>query len=506
MRSRLSYAGKFIPELVQQSNEDNDCIAIENSFTFPDQTTKQTLIAQWSQEEFTEIFSAVLAGAMLISPDTYINTVDTFSRIIFCMPDLCELIAACIDNDESATALSLQQFLARNGYSRDFDNVDNAYPVLNSTQTGENLLSGVPCTEPHLMAISRGLVRELNESTEDLLEIIEIITNPVELTEIVADQIPVAGMSIAFVAWIQDTLAETYTASYTQAVEDEIACALFCEAIDDCDLSLDDMIAVYQSLMDEIVPPDNVNDVVSLLEWAAGLGLTVTTATVAAFHYLLLQLLRFGAGIEGFEGMTSLKSTILSLASEQDFSYTECDCAPSETPTDYWMIRQNFSLGLGSWQLQQGSQQSGGILSNFNTGGVNQLVLAINDLGATFECKAAGTITQRRGSTGNGGGDVDRIRAFPSINTGGTPQDICYNAFILCNTNNCGSQEEVFGGGTQPAQSIQVYCRDNGNYSAGTNFVLLREIVVYGLCNTGQVKPPQAVYVNSIPAAGNLFD
>jgi len=507
MRKRLSYAGQFIPELVQQSNDENDCISIDNMFSFPDETTPQTLIAQWSQQEFTEIFSALLAGAMVISPDNYINTVDTFSRIIFCMPDLCELIAECIDNPESATSVSLQNFLNRNGYSKNFSDVTDVSPIVTSIESAGNLLpDGFDCNEPNLMAISRGIVRELNETTEDLLQLIELVTNSVELAEIVAQYIPVAGIYVEFAGWLQETFGELYQGSYTDAVEDEISCAIFCAALDECDLSLDSLMQAYFDLSVDVLSWPDTSSALAILTWMTSLPTTLGITIVTAFHWGILALMRFGGGFVGFVGIGDLKGTIKQLAGMTDYSFDDCDCAPAETPTDYWMIRTDFNLGLGQWTLTQGTLQKGGIASTMNGGGVNQAVIQIDDLGASFQVKSAGTIAQRRGATGNGGGDQNRIRAYPAINLGGTPQDISFQSFITCNTNDCDYQEEVFGGGYQPAMSIQCYVRDNGNYNAINNFVKLRELVIYGLCNTGQVKPAMAVYVSSIPAVGNLFD
>jgi hypothetical protein len=81
-----------------------------------------------------------------------------------------------------------------------------------------------------------------------------------------------------------------------------------------------------------------------------------------------------------------------------------------------------------------------------------------------------------------------------------------YVNFINCNTDDCRSEEHIFGGGTQPCRSIWATVRDVGTFNPSTNYVKLEKIVVYGLCNTGQVKPPQAVYIDAIPLAGDFFD
>lgn len=423
-----------------------------------------------------------------------------------CMP-ICEAIAACIDDPESATSASLLNYLSRNGYSPNFSDADNAYPLLTPSDQATNLIpSDFDCSDPQLMALSRKIVQELNQSTEDLLQVIELVTSSVELAEIITQYIPAVGIYVEFASWIYDTLVEFYQASYDQAVEDELACALYCIALVDCELSLDDILSVYESsFIAEIDPPSSVADVLSILEWASSVELAIGLETVAMFHWTVLQLMRFGGGLIGFVGISDLKSTIKSVRGWTDYSYEDCECAPTETPTDYWMIYQDLSLGSGQWTIQSGNgiQQADGIMSQSSSGN-NQVVLEIADLGASFSTKAAGVLNQRRGSTGNGSTDFDRIRAYPSASLGGTPQDIAYNAFITCNTNSCTTQEQLAG--TQPARSLIAIMRDGGNVNYPTNFVKSLKLVVYGLCNSGQVKPPQAVYIDTIPAVGTYFD
>lgn len=417
---------------------------------------------------------------------------------------ICQQIADCIDNDESATAQSLQQYLARNGYSRNFHDVTNVNSIVTEAEQNTSLLpAGFSCDEPRLMAISRGIVDELNESTVDLLQVIELVTSSTELAEIVTQYVPVVGIYVELAGWLQNTFAEVYEASYNQEVEDAIACALFCAGIEDCDLSLDDIMNAYAELAVDILEFPDTNDALAVLTWITEIPAIVGITIVTAFHWGVLALMRFGGGLKGFVGISDLRSTIKQLSGLKDYSYDECDCAPEETPTDYWMIYTDHEVsGAGVWDLLAGTLVSGGILSA--AGNPNVAALVINDLGGSFAIKAAGTLEQRRGTTGNGSTDFDILQAYTETNLGGPNVQVMYVNFILNNTNDVTSQEALAG--TAPAKSLRFRVSDGGSLAYPTNFSILRKSVVYGLCNTGQVKPAMATYIDAIPAEGTYFD
>jgi hypothetical protein len=499
----LSYPLRF--PLVNAGETPNDGTPQQISWPDIPNDERINVTIQVSLDEYVALASSVDVGRDIAYGDDTELIWWIWNRAI--IMDICTQIADCISNQESATSQAIQQWLQNNGYSANFRDVSNAYPLLTPSAQAENLIpSDFDCSDAQIMALSRKIVQELNQSTEDLLQVIELVTSSVELAEIITQYIPIVGIYVEFASWIYDTLVEFYQASYDQAVEDELACALYCIAIEDCELSLDDMLSVYESsFVAEITPPSSVADVLSILEWASEVELAIGLETVAMFHWTVLQLMRFGGGLQGFVGISDLKSTIKTVRGWSDYSYEDCECAPTETPTDYWMIYQDFSLGSGAWTIQanNGIQQADGIMSQTN-GSITAVVCRIDDLGDSFACKAAGVLNQRRGSTGSGSQDYDRIMAFPGTNLGGTPQDIAYHAFIECNANDCTTQEALTG--TQPARSIRLQAVNGGAQNYPANFVKSLKLVVYGICNTGQIKPAQAVYIDSIPPAGTYFD
>lgn len=424
-----------------------------------------------------------------------------------CMSGICEVIADCIENNENVEA-ALAAYLMNSGYTPNFRDIDNAMPIVTGTQmTGGILPDDFDCVDPKIMGVARGVVQEINQSTEDMFEVIELVTNSVELAQIITQYIPVVGVYVEFVAWLQNSLAEYYSASYTQAVEDEISCAIYCEVQGDCFLSLERLMLVYADIAESAFTLPTDYDARELLEWASSLVLTIDTATVAVFHWIVLAMMRFGGGMQGFVGISDLKSTIKSLAGREDYSYEDCDCAPAQTPTDYWKIYADLTLGTGAWTIQSpnGEQTPDGVTS-VGTGSINQVVLRLLDLGAKFKCKAGGVLVQRRGSTGNGSTDFHDMKGYADPNISGSSGTIMNTSFITCNTNDCTTQKVVNVGYEPNSQSVQLVCRDGGKRDYPTNFLTVRKVVLYGFSNAGQVKPPMAVYVDSIPPVGEFFD
>jgi len=420
----------------------------------------------------------------------------------------CDDMVDCL---ETSTALqdAFEAFLLANGFQRSGNAAQPTDVTMTTTASAENLLpSGFACEEAAMMAIARAIVQELDAATTDFWQEIELFTNPAEVTVITTDGIPVVDTLNnvpAFIDWAVQTLQEQYVASYDQEVEDELTCAIYCAMRTDCELTFDILLDTYKTFATaEFSAPPTDNNFQSLANWALGLVLTVSTGTVATWHYILLEAMRYGSGtLFNLAGLTSLKSLIAQYASYRDESWVNCDCAPAETPTDYWMIFQNFSQGIGAFYLDFGTQVDNGFMSAA-FGAQARLNVEINDLGATFPIVAAASAEQRRGSIGNGTNDFRRIANFPNVNQGGTESVMLAEGFITCNTNDCGNG--VILTTPQNGRSLRWSYGVDGAQAYPTNFVTCLKLVVYGNCNTGQVKPAQAVYVSSIPATvGDLF-
>lgn len=417
----------------------------------------------------------------------------------------CEQVQDCIETDEGVLTALISQMTA-NGFSPSGNALESTDVTLTDAQKAGNLLpEGYSCEPPQAMATARKIVQEFNEASNDFFESVETITNAAELGVITTDGIPIADTlnNIAeFVDWLIQTMREIYQASYNQEVEDELTCAVFCAIMSDCSLSYDDLLNVWETYADPSVAfPENTDDFQELVDWATSLTLTISTGTVATHFYLLTQAMKFGSGtVFEIAGLTSLKSIIGMTVGYFDQSYTECDdCPTEEDPTDFWMIYENFETPSGIFDVFQGTSVGNGIRTA-TSGSFNQAVVQIDDLGDDYVIVAMAMRNNRIGGSGSGTNDVVSFRRFPDPNQGGTLSTFFSAGFL-------GNAYDRYDGFiyappnmSQTGQSFDLILRVSGTLLFPTRFGDIREAVMYGLCNSGQVKPPQAIYVDAIPS------
>lgn len=486
--------------------DDAEAIA-DSQFTWPttDNDERVAVVIELSLNEYIGIATCVDVGRDIAFAEDSLKLWWIWNRIISTMT-LCDQIAECVSSNQAVIDAITSAMLAQ-GFGQNYGTGTPPKPQITAEQSSGNLLpSGTDCENyPKLMGMSRGIVRALNSSTVDLLEIIEYVTNDTELTAIVSENIPVIGGAIgsaaAFANWLQETFSEAYAAAYTDAVEDTLACAIFCYMVDNCTITLDALIDIYVS-EGGISEPDDINDIFSIIDWAINLTLDLSIFTVAAFHYLILLFLRFGGGLADFVGIGSLSEIIKSSYGFTDYSYDDCDCTPVPDPTDYWMIYQDFSVGLGAFVLTQGEQVSGGIQS-ITVSGNSQIQVRIPDFGGTFVIRAGGQINQRRGSNGNGSNDTARMSAWSGADVTGTEYITQNQAFITCETNDCNWQAE--GTPSPVAQSFRILDKLTGATNVPNDFIVLRSAVIYGEADGLGQKPDMAVWVDTLPAPPDLF-
>lgn len=500
---QLKYPDNRVLYLVQELSDRFDDLVELAPLPFTDMTTRQLICFMLNNKEYTQLLSAVSTGADLAYPDLSHELQLIFMNPVEGGAMSCEDVADCIDTSEDVLNALLNQ-LIENGYAPNPESANSPLlPVINATSQAGNLIEDITdCSIPEKdMSIARAIVRELHESTLDAFELFELQTNVAEATGITLGFIPAAGTGknlVDFVNWVLETLVETYQAAYTQSAEDEIACAIFCHMQDECSLSYDDLLTIYEDIGSLTIPSlDNIEQV---LQFAIDTAITVDTTGVAIWHYHMLQMIRFG---ETFGvSFNNIKQAMIAASTMRDYTYEDlCDCT-SETPTDYWMIYQDFRVGMGDWTIFRGTITADGVQSATN-GTRNDAQVRINDLGADFGIVACGVDTQARGHIGNGTNDFITGRVYENANISGTERVVSSVSAIVSNTNDVvWEQVQVT---PQSGESMMVSCAGSGTLLYPTRFVTIKRVVWYGNCNVGQVKPPMAVYVSSIPTVGNLF-
>ena len=153
-----------------------------------------------------------------------------------CMELDCNDVLACITNPETGImqaiidSVSLQtaeQFRA-NGQS----------------QSGLIFGSGVnpACDLDILWGGIRSVIDLANDNNIDVLQILEVVTNPFEFVQevilgIFGVELPIIQSIVDWIGWVQDNILENYEAEITTAYLNEVMCDLFCLTQDSCQLS-----------------------------------------------------------------------------------------------------------------------------------------------------------------------------------------------------------------------------------------------------------------------------
>jgi len=415
----------------------------------------------------------------------------------------CTDVADCIET-EGVVQEAITESITNNGFTPNpsTDTTQLPPPSLTPAQKSENLIpEDFDCiAQPQMaMGIARAIVKELHESAEDFFEAIEYATNAAEAVAMGADLIPVFGKAAAsaleFVDWVLDTMKETYQAAYTQNTEDELACMIFCHLQESCELSIDDLIALYEDKGSITIPP--ADDINSIMTFMIGVTLSADIITVAIFHYQVMRLLAWG----NFAGLSAvyLRSIINSNVSASDYTYeTLCDdCVEPDDPTIYWKLILDFRVSQHNtakvtWNgnPNDGDWQGNGYEANAVNVSTTNVAFGYPDLGGSFVINAVAQQSVRRGSDGNGSNDIVQQLLFPNANYGGTSVAFGNQGSITANTN------EVMTGlsssaSVTVARSVQFRARVNEN--AQTGKLRVYKVAIWGKPNAG-VKPYRSVW------------
>jgi len=503
---KLSFKDRWLLQLQEVVETD---VSLDNLATFEDQTTPKMLHVEWSQEMYTRIISCMTVGAELAYPFEAQQIYYDFLRIMNGTGMTCEDVADCIESNSDVLSALLQQ-LSANGFAPGGNSgVDGATNVtMSPSHSADNLLpSDYVCSDNQLMATARHIVQAFDGFVQDFFDQVEFLTNPAELVDITTDGIPVAdslGNIAAFTDWMIQNVREFYLASYDSAAEQEIACAIYCAMVVDCELTYDMLVSILDELqVVEYPSPSDTADFAAIAEWAMGLDLSVGVATVAAFHLLIALAMKFGSGtVFEMAGLVGLKTVIGGSVGLLDTSWTECDCA-EETPTAYWMLYNDFRIGTAGVRVGAGTPGSNGIQATSLVSGSYWSGISWDDLGATYAIRNAAIDEQRYGSAG-AATDSNFCDAYSGVNNTGTNINIGTRNNIASNGNSIVTEYDHHLTPVN-ARSVRWVGRDTGTPVVPTNFERMIRVVVYGSAGASDTKPPGSVWVDALPTTGNYF-
>lgn len=268
-----------------------------------------------------------------------------------CM-DYCQIIADCISGGGPA-ADAITNHITNLFSDPDFlDEVASnmglpGYPMSDAVAS-TNLIG--PCGDTDvLFGQIRGLVDELHNRNQALFSLMEVATNAIESASILVDQIPIFGAAAGVLDYadkLREDVVENYNSQFTTTLNgyrDQLSCAILCKALENCRLSWDDLIDLFEARLSASIALDAIAEglVIFLL---AG---SVTGSRVADFS-MYQQLLALRA-INQYGKTYHIKDFALIVkinADNPDPDWAlldDCDCV--EVPTD----PECFDFGESAW-------------------------------------------------------------------------------------------------------------------------------------------------------------
>jgi len=93
---RLAFDDRFVERLIQEIT--NSCSpVVSDKIVFPDHTTPVKFVVEMNEQEFTEVFSALLTGADLTYPEKSHDVTWHLLRQLECPVSICDDIIACLE-------------------------------------------------------------------------------------------------------------------------------------------------------------------------------------------------------------------------------------------------------------------------------------------------------------------------------------------------------------------------------------------------------------------------
>lgn len=350
----LSFENRFRDELTEIVTEPCEILPLDEQVSLSDTGTFLSLKLTLAQ--FTELYSAIRIGAGIIYPDTFRQIEINFLQMVTCMT-LCEqIIADCMTDAEFMQALS--DALLPYGIGGGGGIGTNVpIPAINNSDVS-GLSPG--CSTSEQYGVAYALVDAFHVMATDMFEVIEVLTNDLELAGELIDNIPglniVVGLVVDVGNWVQDTIGENYASSYTVTTHEEIACQIYCFTQGTCQITIDDLRTSYRFFLEAFNPPSQGSPLADYLDWLIAVTSGISTVQfVALIHLMILEFIVrgstfFGGSIRLLEiaGQTSTPITPPMSCTCDNFQCQVFDFTISEYST-YWQSHTGVPGNQALW-------------------------------------------------------------------------------------------------------------------------------------------------------------
>lgn len=280
-------------------------------------------------------------------PEVNIEIAGLFARALLgssfgeCMD--CEGVALCIVEsgtvqqaiaDAISQSLLIQQAIIQQvtNYGSGLPGQPLTEPQAQIDTLPTNVKIGEVCDNDALWGAVLYLTQSANRAIEDFFQQIETLTNPVERGQLAATAVPAVGNYIALVPALVDQIAaelsEGYTAAYTETLEQQIACQMFCIAQLNCSLSIEQIIDIFAADLGEL----DISDFAVVMTLLTT-GVLVGNQIVYAGFLLYFAALKFGqqfGDVLGLRPLTDLMGLGADYLASDNWA-TLCDCPDVET-------------------------------------------------------------------------------------------------------------------------------------------------------------------------------
>lgn len=312
LERQLAFKDRFVKELTQVL-EMGDCSGSPLVLS----EGVNTIILDLTEEQFIKIHSALMTGADLSYPSEAHQVVWWFTKGVTCAVDFCQRMIDCFENSEATREAMILAFISELTSDAELQQafidamgqigIGGAGGTSNTGSPNDGILGQLydnSCAENVLYGKCFSAVDALNRISEDVLQVIEVLTNPSELVAEVADNIPAVGALVASVTdvanWLQDNVAENYLGAYNTSVQEFWACKIFCDALlDDCTLTFGRIRNVYRAELASYAIPSSTSDLATMLEWFITLLSLSDELLVGAMHLFCLEIMARAGTIYG---------------------------------------------------------------------------------------------------------------------------------------------------------------------------------------------------------------
>lgn len=265
---------------------------VENNPTVEVDSTNWFVVCMTTQE-MVDLQSVLAVGAPIALPETYNEIIQFWMQVReypneipegSCM-DLCQLILDCIN-----TTPGIQQAIA--AYSLSTPVI--AHEPQNQTIMDSQLIDDpAGCDNDIIFGMTTGITDLINHISEDMLDIFVQAASPSGRIGDMIEAIPGIGILpiddiFQFVESVMDDFQSSYDAAYTSQLRDDIRCDLFCLAVDDCELTMEQLRDYFQDKLTASISidfwdgfiDDLIENFYSGVQAVWGLGLLITQAII----------------------------------------------------------------------------------------------------------------------------------------------------------------------------------------------------------------------------------